>query len=199
MAKTEPVQLLGELMSTIMPPGGRCHDKLDIGFWKIPEKAEHDLGGVTFFSEGDICANRVSPKGRVYMAMGYPHSRNKRKVNNKAMTITPVVCKYSGSVSELPDLSGELGITGDDHHFLRYKKYSTNFEGQRVSSVNPQGLSGGALFDLGAFDTISGYDARSSSIGMLSGMIIERKKKHQALIAVKIQRIFDAVKLKYGQ
>lgn len=198
-AKTEPVQLLGELISTTMPTGGRRHDKLDIGFWVIPETAVYDLGDVNFFSEGDLCANQVSPKGRLYMAMGFPHSRNKRKVNNKAMTITPVLWKYSGSVSERPELCAKLGISGDDHLFLRYEKYLTNFEGQRVSSVNPQGLSGGAVFDLGGFDSISCYDARHSPVGMLSGMIIERKKNHQVLIAVKIQRIFDAVKLKYGQ
>lgn len=130
--KTKPVQLLGKLTSTSLPQGGRQQDKLDIGLWEVTEMVEYKLGGVTFVSENECSSNRISSNGRIYMVMGYPHSRNKRKVNLQGKTITPVIWKYSGSIVKVPELSEELGIFGESHYFLKYEKHSTDFDGRKV-------------------------------------------------------------------
>lgn len=191
---TKPVQILGKIKSTPEPPGGRCQDRFDCAFWQVPSSAERALGAVEFVDQSRLSDNKVSPTGRVYMAMGYRLSRNKGKVDNVARTIKTVIWKYSANVAELPELALALGVSGNEHFFLKYDKYSFNSGGLRVSSVNPKGISGGALIDLGNFSSASAYDSRSRCVGMLCGMVIEKNKKHRALVGIKIEYIVNAIR-----
>jgi hypothetical protein len=194
-AGTQPVQILGKITSTVVPAGGRKADKLDIALWPIPEPKVAALGSVKFIDATYELANAASSIGRVHMAVGWPISRNKGKVNNQDRTITPTLSKYSALAIDLPALASELGISGLEHIFLEYRKYASNREGKRVSAINPIGMSGGALIDLGDFTSIESLIPQAKCAGRLSGMLIERNVKHQALVAVKAHKIVEAIRM----
>jgi hypothetical protein len=189
---TEPVQILGQIKLTQEPLGRRCQDKIDLAFWEVPTQAVEKLGDVKFIDQNRISYNQAPTNNRMYMAMGYPLTRNKRNVNNVDRKIKIVLWKYIANVIESLELAEGLGVSGNEHFFLAFEKYSTTASGQKVSSINPKGISGGALIDLGNFASMSMYDTKTECIGMLSGMVIEKHKKH--LVAVKIEHIVNAIR-----
>jgi hypothetical protein len=188
------VQIVGEINSTRAPPGGRRKDRWDFAFWPIPPEADAALGTVRYLDANDASHNRVPTANRLYLAMGYPVSRNKKGVNKALRKIKTVVRKYSGKVLQLPALAAELGISGDDHFFLQFEKRSQDASGARVTTFNPVGLSGGAFVDLGNFASPGMYDAQRPCHGSLAGMLIEHHKKHGAIVAVKIQAILRGIR-----
>jgi hypothetical protein len=194
MVGTQPVQIIGNLSSTQPPKGGRVRDRFDFAFWQIPTSAEKDLGSVEFMGQRRISHNRISSRGRLYMAMGFPLSKNRGKVDNVRRAIRIVLWKYSADVIELPALATELGVTGNEHFFLKFQKYARDLEGTKVNTINPRGISGGALVDLGSLASISEYGHGRQCKGMLAGMVIEKHEKHRALVAVKIGTICEAIR-----
>ena len=136
---TEPVQIIGKIRATEEPPEGRDKDKLDIGIWRISSSEEQRLGAVKFIDASEVSHNRATTTNRVYMAMGYPLSKNRGKINHTAHTITTVMWKFSAGVVESSALAAALRVSGDDHFFLQYQKYLRNFQGRKVSQVNPKG------------------------------------------------------------
>lgn len=189
----ELVQLVGKIVSTAAP-SGRNKDRYDFAFWPVSASAESQLGPVRFINENDVSHNRVDSLTRMYIASGYPMSKNRNKIDNANNSIVSVLWKYAANVVNLPDLANEMGLSGNDHFFLKYEKYSRNSEDQKVSSLSPIGLSGGALIDLGNFAAIETYDTKSSFYGRLAGVLIERNKKHRAIISVKIQKVLQAIR-----
>lgn len=94
----------------------------------------------------------------------------------------------------MPQLAAKLGVTGAEHLFLRYEKYSYNTMGQRVNSISPVGFSGGALLDLGDFTSPTALASEPPSTARLSGMLVEYHRHHHALVAVKIGPIIEAIR-----
>jgi hypothetical protein len=140
------VQIVGDVNSTLAPYGNRRRDKWDFAFWPLPAAAAAALGSLRFVNAGDVSQNRVSTVNRLYMAMGYPISRNKRGVDKARRKIKTVLRKYSSKVIELPKLVAELQVSGDAHFFLQFEKRSQDASGARVTTFNPVGLSGGAFW-----------------------------------------------------
>lgn len=189
---TQPVQIDGDITMTVAPNQQRGLDKMDFAFWQVPRSAEINLGDVKFININDINDDRVLPKNRMYLGLGYPISKNKKGVNNISKTIKTSLWKYTAGVEELPELARELGVPNDKHFFLKFDKYSSTYSGEKVNSGSPRGVSGGALIDLGNFSSPSIFNSKNS--GKLCGMIIEKNDKHKALIAVKMKVIIDAIK-----
>jgi hypothetical protein len=194
MVGTQPVQMLGDIKSTPRSKGSRASDRFDFAFWQVSASAEKDLGAVDFLDQTRISRNRISTIGRLYMAMGYPLSKNRGKVDNVSRAIRIVLWKYSANVVELPELAMELGASGDEHFFLRFEKHSHDSRGTKVNTISPRGISGGALVDLGSLASISDHPSEMRCAGMLAGLVIERHEAHRALVAVKIGTIVDAIK-----
>jgi len=189
---TEPMQMLGTIYQT-KHTGGRNSDKYDTAFWRVSEADVTRLGDVKFLSKSDFGHNKVPPSGRLFMTVGYPLSRNKNKIDYSEKTIRSLAWRYTGPVENIPELSKKLGVSGEDHLFLKFNKNSTKLYGGKVSSINPRGISGGALIDIGNFSDMTEYADGRECKGLLAGMIIEKNKKHRALIAIKIQYIVDAI------
>lgn len=194
---TEPVQLVGIIYSTQAPDGDRSRDKLDIAFTSISVDAATQLGTVTFINADEVSHNRVNLERRLYMAIGYPISKNRGKVNHNEHWIKTVSWRYVAGVENVPALAEEMTISGDDHLFLRYDKYSKDAEGRKVSSVSPRGLSGGAMVDLGDVYSMDMFESATPFAGRLAGMVIEMHKTHRALVAVRIQKIIQAIRQGY--
>jgi hypothetical protein len=191
---TQPVQIQGVAMMTSLPPGGRQADKLDIGFWQLSQQATETLGLVSFIRESQFSHNRVPLKNRFYLAMGYPVSKNKRNVDNSKKAIKTSLAKYTAGVSDDPSVAEHYGVSGEQHLFLKYHKYSETHAQEKQRTFAPVGLSGGPLIDLGDFATLGRYAADTTPAGYLAGMVIERISQHSVLVAVRIQVIVEAIR-----
>lgn len=191
---TEPLQIRGKVVMTAQPPGGRHCDRIDLGFWQVSDDAVPWLGDVRFLTEGDCSRNRVSATGRQYMAMGYPYSRNKRKIDNGRATITPTIRTYTAETVELPALATEMNVSGDNHFFLRFEKTSFYSDGENANTFAPYGMSGGPLVDLGSLISVDSYD-RPYRAARVAGILLECRKKHGAIVALKIERAIHAIRL----
>jgi hypothetical protein len=187
---TNPVLIDGGIIGTTKsPPGGRDFDAFDCGFWIMPEGAVRALGAVEFVNASRTSHNRAPTERRYYTAMGYALSRNNGLVDRRARTIAHRLSRYSGSLVQLPQLAAELGVSGEEHLFLNYEKRANSFDGGRVQAFEPKGLSGGPLIDLGDFTAEGAYARDLTYRASLSGMLIEHRRKHRAIVAVKIQYV----------
>jgi hypothetical protein len=193
-AGTEPVQILGSLTATAVPNTGRGADKIDIAFWKLGEKEAKTLGDVRFIEGSEIYMNRAPTKDRFFMAMGFPYSRNKKRVDYRRRQISTAGWTYTSGVVDMPALAQDLGVSGERHLFMPYDKYSQNEDGLKVSSVEPRGMSGGPILHLGNFGDPSMLNPRSRGPGKVAGILIEKSIKHKALVAVKIGVVLSAIR-----
>lgn len=192
---TRPVPIVGGVLKATTPPqGDRALDRVDCGFWKMPDDAVRSLGEVKFLDASRISHNRAPAERRYYMAMGYARSRNKDAIDQSARTIGNLLSRFSGSVVELPALAVELGGSGAGHMFLRFEKHAEAEDGTRVNPFDPNGFSGGPLLDLGDFTSEHAYARDRTQPAALSGMLIEHNRKHRAIIAVKIGPIVSGIK-----
>jgi hypothetical protein len=152
------------------------------------------LGDVSFLDETLVYQNRESIKDRVFMAMGYPISKNKRGVDYTRREISATSWTYVANAVEIPELEREMGAKHGSHLFLSYGKHSTMERGARTSSVSQPGMSGGPIVCLGNFGKPGTLQRRGEVVLRVAGLTIERAKGHQALVAVKIQVLLDAIR-----
>lgn len=193
---TEPVQIDGTPVATTAPNGDREQDRFDFAFCKIPEEAKKRLGAVHFIDESRISRNQASAENRYFLVMGYPIVKNDKMIDFSHKTIGTLLSKYTGGVNNSSGLAKKLGVSGDEHFFITFKKFAVTDDGNQVRSFKPKGISGGALVDLGNFATIEKFDPKSKCVGMLSGMIIEHHPEHQALVAIRIEYIVKEIRAK---
>jgi hypothetical protein len=191
---TSPVPLRAQMLATTAPGGNRNVDHYDVAFCELPESALPEMGKVNFVSADRLSHNRAITSGRRYTAIGYPISRNKDSINHAAHTIVNRRSIYTAGVEDMPQLASALGVTGEDHLFLRFGKHFFDMEGQPMNSFGPKGLSGGALLDIGDFRSAAILTRAPGASAMLSGMLIEHNKRHRAMVAVKIGPVVAAIR-----
>jgi hypothetical protein len=188
---TKPVQIRGKFVVTTLPPGGRRRDPIDIGVWQVPQQVVPFLGNVRFLRMSDFSHNRMQSTRRLYMAMGYPYSRNKRGVDQGSRRITPTVRIYTGRVVQVPKLAAKLGVSDASHFFLHFEKISHLEDGCKTNTFSPYGMSGGALVDLGEIDSISQHS--QSAVGHVAGLLLEWHKQYRVIVAIKVQHVIKAI------
>ena len=194
--ETNPVPILGGMV--MVPPKpieGRDSDHFDAAIWQPPSHALDALGDVDFLHDSRISYNLKPSADRLYTALGYPVSRNKKAVNHGTRSISTHVSMYTANVEEMPELASKLSVTGLDHLFLRFEKRSFTGDGARVNTFGPRGLSGGALLDLGEFTSPESYVRDPGRSALLSGMVIEYHSDHRALVAVRIGTILNRIRI----
>jgi hypothetical protein len=181
------------MIQTVLPASGdRRHDKIDIGFWEVDSTAAQQLGQVTFLKARDFSANRVSTRGRQYMAMGFPYSRNKKAIDHFRQTITPTVRTYTSETVENSRLASDLRVTGENHFFLDFGKSAFYSDGEKTNTFAPAGMSGGPLVDLGSFVDVETYEPNGSG-ARVAGVLLEWHKKHNAIVAIRIEQVRQAL------
>jgi hypothetical protein len=62
-----------------------------------------------------------------------------------------------------------------------------------VNSVEPTGISGGALVDAGNLADPANLAPNAPCRGMLAGMLIEHHARHKAIVAIRIDSILRAL------
>jgi hypothetical protein len=183
----------GDLRTTTAPSGDRLQDHLDCAYWVPPDAAVAALGAVEFVKPSRTSHNRAPVQDRLYMALGYPISRHRRSIDPSAASISNHLQPYTAGVEDMPALAAELKVSGAEHLFLRFDKHAHKADGSKVNVFEPKGLSGGALLDLGNFTSRAIFTPGAEHGAMLSGMLIEHKKRHHALVAVKIGPIVRGI------
>ena len=127
------------------------------------------------------------------MAMGCPHSKNKN-IDNVNLHIRAIIWKYSATAVVDAKLAKKLGVTGKEHVFIKFdKKYSQDENGGRVNSVNPRGISGGALFDLGNLADPWTLEPTAERRARLTGILIELPVNRNLMISTRIDPILRCV------
>ncbi len=191
-SELEPLE--GNIFSTQNVDGKRSNDHFDFAWMKIPQKLLSKLNNVNFISENDIANGKENSKGRFYLALGYPNSKN-RKINILQKSVKPMYFKYGATVQSNIKLCQKLNISGNQHLFLNYDlKGSRNSDGNKVASIKPTGISGGGLIDMGIFASTDKLLPDVSFVGKLAGILIENHKAHKAISAIKINVIVDQIK-----
>jgi hypothetical protein len=183
------------LISTPAPGGDRAADHFDYAFWHPSSpSAVAMLGEVEFLNVSEIAVEHAPTPTRLYTSIGYARSRNKDKINHSRKTIETRISMYSAHAEEMTELAEQLGISGAEHIFLHWEPLS--FTGTaRMNTFGARGLSGGALLDLGEFDSDESYERDPKRNAKLAGMVIEYYKEHRALVSVNIRTVIDGIRL----
>ncbi len=187
------VPLLGDFNCTQAPVEGRNSDLFDFAWKDLSDDEVNRLGWSTYFRENDLCANRASTVGRVYLVLGYPRSKNK-KADPKSCKLRPKINKYYSTGKAFPGLFSSLGQSGQEHIAIDHANRALDAEGVGVNSVYPRGMSGGPFIDLGRNSSPGDLARKTPFEGRLAGMLIEKYDERDALLAVKIDLIVNAIR-----
>jgi hypothetical protein len=189
----KPVPVLGGSAAvTLAPDGNRDLDHFDIAMWRPLPGSVDALGNVHFIRESQISRDSEQTENRLYTALGYPVSRNKKAIDHAAKKIDTHISMYTANVEPMPALAEKLGVSISTHLFQSFKKSSFTNDGERVNTFGPRGLSGGAFLDLGEFTSPESYERDPNAL--LSGMVIEYHREHDALVAVKIGVVINTIR-----
>jgi hypothetical protein len=187
------VPVKGVFHCSTSPTGKRADDHFDFAWARVPGAYIMRIGDVVPITEQDISKNRVATTGRVYVALGYPRSKNK-KVNPISKRITPKFARYYSTGKPFQELFKSLNLSGNEHIAIGYGTQSVDSDGNKDNSFHPRGLSGGPLIDLGKAVSREDLQRTTPFEGVLAGMIIEKYDDHEALVSVKIDAILESIK-----
>jgi len=192
--ESELILIEGNFFRTEKPEGDRKKDHYDFAWLKINDEFIKKIGDVSFVEETQLISDNGSTEGKLYLALGYPNSQNK-KINTHKASLTPKYIKYSSTIKPNDALCQKLGVSGEEHLFLGYDStYSKDNNGHKVNSFAPKGISGGALVDMGKISDPKSYIPQTPCNGKIAGMLVENHKEFKAMSAVKINVVLDQIK-----
>lgn len=185
----------GDIKTTPKPPKGRKFDHSDNAYWRIPDDVVESLGAANFLGPSRLSHNRAPQERRYYTALGYAVSRNSEGVDHEQRTITFTPSMHTSNAVSEPKLTRKLSSPVDQHIFVRFAKFAQDADGMEMETFYPEGMSGGALLDLGDFTSYAIYAGSTKHRARLAGVIIEyHGDKYRALVAVKIGPIVDGIR-----
>lgn len=112
---------------------------------RIPPALEAQLGS-GYVTLGDIADPAGDTTRHSFATIGYPNSKND-DYDHETKKVRTHVFPYSNTARSDDKLRRKVGQNGVHHIFLGYSRHSKGPDGRKVSSINPKGLSGGALVD----------------------------------------------------
>jgi Trypsin-like peptidase domain len=177
-------KLEGSGVLTTAPGGIRERDRLDFCIMDLPQDLTRDLGDIRYVMEHEL-ASAGTPGGHAYMAFGYPNSKN--KPDHARVQIVPRRFSYGGP------LARSVGGSEDQHLRIKYDKRSRTIEGDVVASIEPRGMSGGAMFDLGRFLDTSDSLSPIGAPFRLAGLLIERRRQEKMIVATRIETVLSVL------
>jgi hypothetical protein len=175
-------KLEGTGLATVAPKGIRDLDHVDFCVIDISASLAADLGDIRYVQEHEL-RMQITPKGRAFMAFGFPNSQNKTIDHNRRKIITR---KFSYGGTLMGNQANERQQSREDHLLrMKYDKRSRTMEGDVVNSIEPKGISGGGLFDLGNL-----FDPEPPK---LVGVLIERRRKEKVIVATDIATVISVL------
>jgi len=172
--------------------GNRHDDRIDIAVITIDDKCISKMGQVVFLDEDDILFESCSSDEVVYMALGYPNSRNKRLYKKKGkVSQNPFV--YSSTLITKKDTFKEVKAFPEIHYLLQFdKKKSKDPSNNTITAISPKGASGGGLFTVDGLGRMETYINPSNNChGKLVGVLIEYHPQTNVIIATKMAIVKD--------
>ena len=152
-------------------------------------RADH----VVFINESGMSDVVIENEARLYLALGFPNSKNK-KVNNEENKVTQNPFVFSSTLNLDEDVFKEVGGKASQHYLLKFcSKYSKDENNKKVNSISPTGTSGGALFFINGMNNLESYRPGAECIGKLTGILIENHKQQKVIMATKISVIKEAL------
>lgn len=184
----------GDVKATPKPPKGRDYDPSDSAYWQMPDDVVAILGPANFIGASRLAHNRAPKERRYFTALGYVVERNADGVDHEHRTIAFVPSMHTSSAVSEPKLTRRLDSRPDQHIFVRFEKHAQDADGVEMETFYPEGLSGGALLDLGDFTSYDIYAGDTKQRARLAGVIIEYHKDRRALVAVNIGPIVTSIR-----
>lgn len=185
--------LEGKFKVTPNVDGSREKDHYDFAYLLLNSDLLSSFKSIPAIDESMISNYDGNTIGRNFVAFGYPNSKNKQ-INLEKNTVQPKMMKYSSVTKESPSLCTNLGVSGEDHLFLDFdSKYSKDSSGRKVSSINPKGISGGALIDMGEINKQI-LKITHNQTCKLSALLIENHKSYRLFSATKMNIIVNTIK-----
>ena len=106
----------------------------------------------------------------------------------------PKISKYFSTGKAFPGLFSSLGLSDQEHIAIDHANRAVDADGVGVNSVYPRGMSGGPFIDLGRNSSPGDLVRKTPFEGRLAGMLIEKYDERDALLAVKIDLIVNAIR-----
>lgn len=184
-------KLQGDGAITVPPRGIRRLDRFDFSVLKLGPELVEQLGKSRYVQEDEFAIPN-SALGHAFMASGYPNVQNK-KIDHAKRTIQPAKLNFGSTVIEDAKFARKLKVSGDDHYFIKYDKLARDPVTRAVTkSIEPRGMSGGGLFDLGIFNFAS--LTKPPKPAGLAGILIEyHPDKKRRMVAVKVGAMIEAI------
>lgn len=185
--------LEGDFNITTAPNGVREDDHYDFAWLRVTKEFYDSLGSVGVIHSQDVADEMVDLKGRVYLGLGYPRSKNK-KADPTTRLLRPKRACYFSTWQDMPALYAELELTGSDHIAISRKTQSRNETGAIENSIGPRGMSGGPLIDLGGMVSVECISTGITYPAKLAGLLIAHDKKHDAILSVRFEHILNSIR-----
>jgi hypothetical protein len=187
------IQIEAEALITKSSTGNRDDDKLDFSILPLSSCIVEKLGEVIFLNESSFLSTVSTDKGRLYLALGFPNSKNK-KVNNSENKVSQNPFVYSSTLNSDRKAFNEVGANESQHYLLDFcSKHSKDENNKKVNSIAPKGASGGGLFFIEGMVNPKSYRPNSECSGKLAGILIENHKKQKVIIATKLSVVINAL------
>jgi hypothetical protein len=192
--KESAIPLEGAFRSTVAPRGERALDKYDFSVSTVSDELDSSLGNASYISSDFISmGRRADHKHSMYTCVGYPNSQNKEvDVGKREMNARLWMHTARGRSND--DKIGGWAKNSEHHLFIEFPKYANRVDGTKKSSTHPRGTSGGPVFYLGDFGDPETYRVGSTFQSRLEGIVIEKPRMGNALVAVKIAAIVQALR-----
>jgi hypothetical protein len=171
--------------------GCRDRDKADFAIAQLPPELAARLGGAKFVTESELSYADVTTKGRAFTCLGFPNSKN-TKLDRNQRIVTSQMASLTCPPALPKGLLRELGVSGNQHLFLKRKKRSKDLVGNTVASFALPGMSGGAVIDLG--NVADPANLAGTCNPHLAGLFIEFHSKYEAIVATRLQFILNEIR-----
>lgn len=182
---------------TLAPNGDRKLDLYDFAWQVLSDNFLAKITQAEFLTTDDyFCQYDLNSSGRLYVALGYPRSKNK-KTWLPHNPVKPKIFSYSGIDKSTEELSKKVGVNGKDHMIIGYHKYNAKTSSGEITNVySPKGMSGGVLVDVGRLANPGELNSTKSITAKVVGILIQQEHDHDAILATKFPLILDEIRKK---
>lgn len=187
------IPLIADFDATKAPGDDRDRDHHDFAVATLPDAMLVEMNRLKFITENEIVPREFRGERTYLTALGYPNTKNKAPRPGDA-TVRAELFLYSEFDRPSAALAQKLGISGEDHLFIRHGKHSRDEAGRKSSSVSPRGLSGGAIVHSADFASREVLLGHIAPIPRLAGITIELYRSYQTLLGTRIHAVLDAVR-----
>ncbi len=189
-------QIEGECYITRSGDKQRTNDKYDVAFMNFSDDILNQLGNIRFILPHEIDKNDIPSRGKAYLALGYPSSKNKSYSHyQKKVKLDPLI--FTGNSAESYSYSN-LGVSNNTHILIKFHKQKVKDEhGKKMQAPDPYGMSGGGLWRLIDFRNVESIGSNSLN-AKLVGILIEWHKTEALMVALRLNLVIDAIRQKFN-